>query len=124
VIRTASITILLAVCVIIAAGCASVGKLATEQAGYPEAQVDARGLFVENCARCHGQDGHAKTFHGRLLGAQNLADPFWRALVWPDDIVHAIRTGPGLMPAFGNKLSPAEIAALASYVQTIPPSPE
>ena len=38
-------------------GCASPGPLAVKQASYPEAKVDAPGLFVENCAVCHGKNG-------------------------------------------------------------------
>jgi mono/diheme cytochrome c family protein len=100
------------------AGCASPGRLAKAEADYPKDKVDARGLFVENCATCHGRNGRAKTFHGRVLGAQNFTDPAWRAEVSNTEVVHAIRTGPGAMPAFEHKLSDAEINALATYVQT------
>ena len=100
------------------AGCASPGPLARQEAGYPKERVDARGLFLENCATCHGKDGRARTFHGRLLGAQNFTDAKWRAETTEAEIVPAIQTGPGLMPAFGKKLSAAEIQALAAYVQT------
>ena len=103
-----------------AAGCASPGKLAKAEFGYPKSKVDAPGLFVENCARCHGQDGQAKTFHGRILGAQNLADAHWRSETPGVEIVQAIQTGPGAMPAFARKLSRPEIEALAAYVQTFP----
>jgi cbb3-type cytochrome c oxidase subunit III len=112
----------LAACAMIAAGCASTGKLAREQAGYPRGNVDARGLFMENCSRCHGQDGRAKTFHGRLLGAQNFTDAKWHAGTSNDDIIRAIKTGPKTMPAFEKKLSEAEIEAVAAYVQTIEPA--
>ena len=105
----------------IATGCASSGKLAKEQASLPKDQVDARGLFAENCARCHGTDGRAKTFHGRLVGAKNFTDPNWHAS--NDDITNAIKMGHEKMPAFEDKLSPAEIEALAAYVQTFKPAP-
>jgi mono/diheme cytochrome c family protein len=100
----------------LATGCASNNTLAKRQADLPKEQVDAPGLFVENCATCHGKDGRAKTFHGRLVGAQNLTEWEWQPT--DDDILQAIRTGPSLMPAFGKKLSPAEIDALAGYVRT------
>lgn len=102
----------------IVSGCSSTGELARAQAGYPKDQVDARGLFAENCARCHGEDGRAKTFHGRLTGAENFTDAKWRASTSLEDIIHAIKTGPKKMPAFGDKLSESEIEALAAYVQT------
>lgn len=103
------------------AGCSTPGKLARQQAGYPREKVDAPGLFVENCAGCHGKNGRARTFHGRLLGAQNFTDAKWRAETSSAEIIHAIQTGPNAMPAFGKKLSEVEIEVLAAYVQTFQP---
>ena len=99
-------------------GCASPGPLAVKQASYPADQVDAHGLFVENCAVCHGQDGRAHTLHGRLVGAQNLTDANFQANTTDEEIAHALKTGPGAMPAFEKKLSPSEIDALATYVRS------
>ena len=104
------------------AGCASPGKLAKAEAGYPKDKVNARGLFIETCATCHGQDGRAKTFHGWFVGAQNLTSAQWQETTSDAEIVHAIQTGPGMMPAFGKKLSEAEVEALADYVRTLKPA--
>lgn len=101
-------------------GCASTHTLAVQQAGLPKEQVDAHGIFAENCAKCHGQDGRAKTFRGRLLGAQNFTDANWQ--VTELEIIRAIKTGPGAMPAFQKKLSGPEIEALAAYVGTFKPA--
>jgi mono/diheme cytochrome c family protein len=103
-------------------GCASKPTLAAREAGYPRNQVDARGLFLENCATCHGRDGRARTFHGWLVGAQNFTDPQWQADTTDAEIIHAIKTGPRAMPAFEKKLSPAEIDALATFVRTFKPA--
>lgn len=103
-----------------ATGCAAPGPLARQQAGYPRDKVDAPGLFLENCATCHGPDGRARTFHGRLFGAQNFTDPKWKADTLTGEIIHAIQTGPAAMPAFTNQLSASEIGALAAYVQKFP----
>jgi mono/diheme cytochrome c family protein len=99
-------------------GCASTSTLAVQQAGYPKDKVDARGLFAESCARCHGEDGRARTLHGRLAGAQNFTDTQWQAAATDEDIVKAIQTGHKKMPAFQNKLSVTEIDVLAAYVRT------
>jgi len=98
-------------------GCAS-RPLAKAEANYPAGQVDARGLFVENCSVCHGKNGKAHTFHGWLVGAQNLTDAKWQAETTDAEILHAIKTGPSVMPAFEKKLSETEIEALAAYVRT------
>jgi cbb3-type cytochrome c oxidase subunit III len=102
-------------------GCASTGPLTAQQANYPADKVDARGLFVENCATCHGKDGRAKTFHGWLVGAQNLTDTQWQVKTTDEEIIHAIKAGPSVMPAFEKKLSPTEIDALAKYVRAFKP---
>jgi mono/diheme cytochrome c family protein len=101
-------------------GCASTNTLAVQQAGFPKDKVDAPGLFVENCATCHGKDGRARTFHGRLVGAQNFTDARWQAT--DGEIIHAIKTGPKMMPAFQKKLSAAEIESLEAYVRTFKPA--
>jgi len=101
------------------AGCASPRPLTNQQAGYARDSVDARGLFGENCARCHGEDGRAKTFHGWVVDARNFTDIEWRVAATNDGIIEAIKTGPRLMPAFEKKLSEAEIEALALYVRTL-----
>src|SRR5579863_4616261 len=88
-IATAIIVAGLAVTVI--TGCSSTGSLAQQQAGYARDKVDARGLFVENCARCHGEDGHAKTFRGKLMHAQDFTDAKWHASAANDDIIRVIK---------------------------------
>lgn len=103
---------------LLVAGCSSTGPIAKQQKNEPKEQVDAKGIFTESCATCHGTDGRAKTWHGRLVGAQNLADPKWQMNSSDTEIVHAIKTGPGAMPAFEKKLSEAEIEALAAYVRS------
>ncbi|HUA39213.1 MAG TPA: c-type cytochrome [Candidatus Sulfopaludibacter sp.] len=104
-------------------GCASTRPLTVQQANYPPDKIDARGLFAENCVTCHGKNGRARTFHGWLVGAQNLTDPRWQADATDGQIRDAIKTGPSVMPAFEKKLSPSEIEALAAYVRTFKPAP-
>lgn len=99
-------------------GCATSKPLTAQQADYPADKVDARGIFLENCARCHGRDGRAKTFHGWLVGAQNLTGSKFQAEISDKEIRYAIKTGPEAMPAFEKKLSPSEIDALAMYVRS------
>ena len=103
-------------------GCASPGPLAKQEADYPEEKVNAPALFAENCATCHGKDGRARTFHGRLVGAQNFTEANWQMNSTDAEIVHAIKTGPHAMPAFEKKLSAAEIAALSAYVRIFKPA--
>ena len=102
---------------IFVSGCAT-RPLAKQEADYPVGKVDARALFVENCSICHGKNGRAHTFHGVLVGAQNLTKAKWQANTTDAQILNAIKTGPGVMPAFEKKLSPSEISSLALYVRS------
>ena len=78
-----------------------------------------RALFDEKCARCHGEDGRGQTVIGQMVGAPNFTDENW----WNEEkderrFVRSITEGKGEMPAFGKKLTRAEIRALAAYVKT------
>ena len=70
-------------------------------------------IFLDNCAACHGDNGEGI----RDLGAPNLTDAIWlyggdaEALTY--QIVNARN---GVMPPWNNRLSEAEIRAVATYV--------
>jgi cytochrome c oxidase cbb3-type subunit 3 len=77
----------------------------------------ARGgkIFADNCAPCHGPQGKGN----RAVGAPNLTDQIW--LYGPDTktIIDGVWNGHGgVMPAWGGKLDPVTIKALAVYVHT------
>jgi mono/diheme cytochrome c family protein len=82
-------------------------------------QADARVLFEENCAKCHGKDGRAKTVRGKVVGARNLAKPSWQDKESDEEIAAAIKKGPGAMPSFAKKFSQAEIDSLVAYVRSL-----
>ncbi len=74
------------------------------------------GIFAEQCAVCHGEDGRGNM----ELGAPNLTDGIWlhggdfasiRNQVW--------RSRAGVMPGWGNRLSPEQIKQLAVYVHAL-----
>jgi len=99
-------------------GCRTNAQLATLQPGGPQDKATAGKLFNELCAKCHGSDGRARTFHGRLVQAQNFTDAKWQASTKDEELINAIKTGPKAMPAFETKLSQAQIEVLAAYVRT------
>lgn len=82
--------------------------------------ASARVLYVENCARCHGAEGRGDTPMGKLFKAKDLTDAGWwkRERVSEKRLTASIRDGHKQMPAFGKKLSKAEIAALVALVKT------
>ena len=73
-------------------------------------------LFADNCASCHGETGTGDA----TQGAPNLADAIW--LYGGDrDAVIATITGArfGVMPAWGQRLSEADVRAVAAYVHSL-----
>ena len=75
-------------------------------------------LFREYCAKCHGADGSGDTSLGRISNAPDFTDGGWWAK-HPNtaERVNTITRGKKSMPAFGKKLTKAQIASLAAYVQ-------
>ncbi|MEO8072285.1 MAG: cytochrome c [Acidobacteriota bacterium] len=81
--------------------------------------LDTATLYKKNCASCHGKDGQAKSFRGKLLNAQNLTDADWQAKVSDEHIFNIITNGRKKMPTFGKKLSEEEINSLVDYIRKL-----
>jgi cbb3-type cytochrome c oxidase subunit III len=98
---------------------AATTPLALHQPANAQNTSDAASLFNENCAKCHGKDGRAKTMRGKTVGARNLTDAKWQAKETDEEILAAIKKGPGAMPSFEKKLSQAQLESLVSYVRSL-----
>lgn len=72
-------------------------------------QVDGKALFINECAKCHGEDGKAG-----LAGAANLSTTALTA----DEQAQVIKNGKGTMPHFEN-LSEDQLKALTDYIATL-----
>jgi cytochrome c oxidase cbb3-type subunit 3 len=85
--------------------------------GAATADSPGAALFAENCAACHGEGGTG----GLLTGAPSLTDA---AVIYGQDeaaVLTTLRHGRrGVMPAWGQRLTAAEINLLALYVATLP----
>ncbi len=99
--------------------------LAAVVAGGNEASAQTAGsgaaLFEQYCIPCHGPDGRARTPVARKLGVKDLTESRL-----PDaEIIHQITEGrkdthgKDRMPAFKDKLKPAEIEAVAAFVKAL-----
>lgn len=77
---------------------------------------DGATLYEENCAACHGDEGKGMT----EMGAPNLADAIW---LYGGDMETVIATithsRAGVMPAWSDRLTEAEIKQVAYYVYTL-----
>lgn len=84
----------------------------------PAKAKEAKRLFKQKCAKCHGQDGAGNNY-GQIIGATNLTDPEWQQRVDDQRIINSIKHGRGQMPASGEKLTDEQITALMLYVRTL-----
>jgi cytochrome c6 len=84
----------------------------------PATAPSADSLYKQKCAKCHGADGSGDTSLGRISNAPDFTDSGWWAK-HPNtaERVNTITRGKKSMPAFGKKLTKAQIASLAAYVQ-------
>src|SRR5258708_27610147 len=81
--------------------------------------ADASVLFDKHCDSCPGKDGQAKTFKAKFNHARNLTDSKWQAEVTDERLFNSISNGKGKMPAFGKRLSEAEICGLVAHVRRL-----
>ena len=68
--------------------------------------IDAVKIFADDCARCHGVQGIKDS---RTPNLQTIA-------LDKSQLVTSITNGKGHMPAWKDKLSPAEISAVADLI--------
>jgi mono/diheme cytochrome c family protein len=77
------------------------------------AEVDGAAVFAQSCAACHGRRGDGGA--GPQLSDGRVVERFPDI----DDQIAVITDGDGGMPAFGDRLSEAEIRAVAEYERSL-----
>ena len=84
---------------------------------------EAKALYDQNCARCHGADGKGDTKIGRKLGAKDYSDPKVQAELKDDAAFKAIKEGfktsdgkTVMKPS--EDISDDDIKALVGYMRT------
>ena len=84
--------------------------------GKAEKSADGATVYEENCAACHGDEGKG----GPELGAPNLADAIWLFGGDMETVVATItHSRGGVMPAWADRLTEAEIKQVSHYVHTL-----
>ena len=81
------------------------------------APLPAHQLYSYHCAACHGADGSGQSYVSHYSGMPsvgNLQSPTSDTA----EQLRIIREGRGAMPAFGKRLSEAEILALHQHIHT------
>lgn len=78
----------------------------TETTGGGGGDVDGAAVYATNCSGCHGSEGKGATGPDlRPLGDGDTAM-----------VTEQVTNGGSVMPAFGDKLTPEQIDAVAAYV--------
>ncbi len=81
--------------------------------GQTAATEEGRTVFADNCAACHGDNGEG----GQELGAPNLTNGLWLYGGDRDTVIATITNSRGgVMPAWGHRLSEAQVKQVALYV--------
>ena len=87
------------------------GQTADEALATAGAQI-----FADNCVACHGE----KAEGNRDMGSPNLIDAIWMYGGDGAALTATISGGRGgVMPAWGGRLSPADIRSVATYVHAL-----
>ncbi|PWE32266.1 cytochrome-c oxidase, cbb3-type subunit III [Maritimibacter sp. 55A14] len=77
---------------------------------------DGETVFLDNCAACHGENGQGD----RTFGAPDLSDAIW---LYGGDVATLTETVTnsrfGVMPAWNQRLSEAEIRQVTAYVHQL-----
>ncbi len=82
----------------------------------------ASSLFVQRCARCHGDDGTGSGLRGTMGRLPNFANVHWQQQRSDAQLVVSILEGKGSrMPAFAGRLSRAEARALVGHIRSLAP---
>ena len=78
------------------------------------AQKDAKDIYLDKCAVCHGADGAAKTAKGKKLKMKDVHETV--AKMKPEEMMKIVEAGkPPDMDAYGKDFSKDQIKALVEY---------
>ncbi len=97
---------------------AEIALIADHVLGLPSDDATSAGavLFADNCAACHGETGTGDS----EVGAPNLADVIWLYGGTREKVIESIAESRfGVMPAWGQRLSDADVRAVSVYVHAL-----
>jgi len=79
---------------------------------------DGAALYKAKCAMCHGADGSGQTPVGKSMKVRDLRSPEVQKKT-DIELTKVISGGKGKMPAFGQKLTTAEIQSIIAQIRTL-----
>jgi len=114
-----AVAVALVLAVVLWLGAAHPAGLAAAHDKPSQKSRTAATIWSKECASCHGQDGRAQTFKAKFNGAKDLTKPSWQESASDDHIFNVIANGHEKMPAFGKKLTQAQIESMVAYVRRL-----
>ena len=86
---------------------------------------DGKALYEKNCRMCHGPLGVAPEAMVKMMGKIPTFNAAFMASRSDDSVVKVLEHGIGKMKPYKDKLTAAEMAAVAKYVRELakPPAP-
>ncbi len=82
---------------------------------------DGKALYLANCKKCHGETGKPSDAIKKMNPKIETFDASFFATRTDAQLATGISDGKGKMKPFKDKLTPAEIAAVAKYTRTLAP---
>lgn len=79
---------------------------------------DGAALYKAKCALCHGADGSGQTPVGKSMKMPDLRSAEVQKLT-DIELTKVISGGKGKMPAYGQKLTTAEIQSIIAQIRTL-----
>lgn len=87
-------------------------------AATPMLASDGAAIFKAKCVMCHGADGAGQTPMGKNLKLRSLGSAEVQKQT-DAELVKWISDGKGKMPAYKEKLTPADINAVVAFIRTL-----
>lgn len=79
------------------------------------------GIFQRSCAGCHGPAGRGgSTRLGLVPPPRDLTDSAFQEGVTDQELRRSIRSGKGMMPAFGGLMPDEDLAGLIAFIRSLP----
>jgi mono/diheme cytochrome c family protein len=86
--------------------------------GLPAMAASDGAALYKPCATCHGANGAGDTPVGKSLKVRDLRSPEVQKQT-DLELTKIIAGGKGKMPAYGKKMSEADIQALIAHIRTL-----
>ena len=82
------------------------------------AQSGGESTYKSKCAMCHAADGSASSPVGKMMKVPSFLTPAAKKTSTANYIA-IVKNGKGKMPAYGGKLSDAEVKGVVAYIRTL-----